>query len=332
MSFGSAAAPAPAPGQPPLPPRPTPAPTPTGRSFFAQAADGLLQPLHAAALLLRDRELLVQALIPAGLLLLFCLWVGLFHALFSDETGIVLPMLKTALKIFVVLAPVPSIVMANHYSRLSALAHQRLCLGSCEPRRMPLVMSARRALRQVVVVAVAIAPLSFAARLLPLVGSRVAEALLLVWALLWIVIEALDDAAVEYAQAHAHAKEPPPALSPTGEPWVPWFLWPVQRAGTALPGLPGGPLRFFTRHASQLCAPWQHEIGLVARHPPVMVGFATATAALLCTPVLNLVFRPITIVAAVRLLGQLTPRPPALSPPSNLPPTPSPTPYGQGPC
>lgn len=301
-----------------------------GRTFFAQAVDGLLQPLHAAALLLGDRELLVQALIPAGLLLLFCLWVGLFHALFSDEAGILLPLLKTALKIFVVLAPVPSIVMANHYSRLSALAHQRLSLGSCQPRRVPFMMSARRALRQVIVVAVAIAPLSFAARLLPLVGSRLAQALLLAWALLWIVIEALDDATVEYAQAqpsgppHGGAPVAVPVPAPGDDAWVPWFLWPVERAAAALPGRPGGPLRFFTRHASQLCAPWQHEIGLVARHPPLMVGFATATAALLCTPVLNLVFRPITIVAAVRLLGQLTPRHPALAPPPNFP--------DQGPC
>jgi hypothetical protein len=264
----------------------------------AQAVQGLLQPVHAATLLVRDRELLAQALIPAGLLLLFCLWAGLFHALLSSEPGILWPMLKTGVRIFAVLAPVPSIVMANHYARLSAQAHERLQLGACQPRRMPILTSARRAIHQALVVLIAIAPLSLSARLLPWVGDRLAAGLLLVWALLWIVIEALDDASVERGQPMTDVVEPV-------EPWTPWFLWPVHQASARLPRPLARPLGWFTDRASRLCAPWRHEIVLVARHPPLMLGFATATAALLCTPVLNLVFRPITIVAAVRLLGQL---------------------------
>lgn len=265
-------------------------------SHWQQMVQGLLQPMHAAVLLGRDRELLMEALLPALMLLGFCLGAGFLGALSSSEPGILWPMLKTGLHSFAVLAPVPSIIMANHYGRLCAQAHERMQLGPCKPRQRSLLASAMLAVRQVVAVAVVVLPLSLAAHLVPWIGSWVARGLLLMWALHWIVVEALDDGCVD---AEGHSEPPPPS------PWTPWFLWPVHEVGTRLAGVPGAPLRFFVRRSRWLCSPWCQEITLVERNLPVMLGFAAATAALLCTPVLNLVFRPISVIAAVRLIGQL---------------------------
>lgn len=291
---------------------------------------GLLQPLHAANLLMRDRELLLEALLPAMLLLGFCLSMGFFKALlFSEEPGFVAPMLKTALGSFVVLAPMPSIIMANHYGRLCAQAHERMQLGSCKPRHRSIWSSAMLALRQIVVVAVVVLPLSLTAGLLPWVGGWVAKVLLLIWALHWIVVEALDDGGVEVVAVKQSQPQPIVAPQhPSPGPWTPWFLWPVHQVGVRLPSLPGAPLRFFVRRSGWLCTPWRHEITLVERNLPVMLGFAATTAVLLCTPVLNLVFRPITVVAAVRLIGQLRLAEPGASPTS---PALAAQP-GQGPC
>jgi uncharacterized protein involved in cysteine biosynthesis len=51
--------------------------------------------------------------------------------------------------------------------------------------------------------------------------------------------------------------------------------------------------------------PWREEIALVEDHPALVVGFALSTAALLAVPVLNLAFRPIVIIAASHIIGQL---------------------------
>ncbi len=279
---------------------PSPAPGFHQLTRLQQLGQGLLQPLYAAGLLGRHRDLLAMALLPALLLLLFCLGVGFFRALVdSDHPGVLGPMLKDALRSFVFLAPVPSIVMVNHYGRLCAAAHERMQLGPCRPRRLPIVRAAMLAVQQVVVVAVALLPLSFAVHLVPWIGNWVAQGLVLLWALHWIVIEALDDGCVD-AAPESHK----PSEHPSG-PWVPWFLWPMQQVGAFFSGWLGSPLRWFVRRACWLCAPWRKEITLVQQNLPVMLGFAATTAALLCTPVLNLVFRPITVVAAVRLIGQL---------------------------
>ena len=55
-----------------------------------------------------------------------------------------------------------------------------------------------------------------------------------------------------------------------------------------------------------LSRPWQAEIRATRRNPALMVGFALTTAALLATPVLNLLFRPIILIAAVHVLGRLS--------------------------
>ena len=71
--------------------------------------------------------------------------------------------------------------------------------------------------------------------------------------------------------------------------WVAAILYPVQIA----------------RLCDRLSLPWREEIALVEEHPGMMLGFALSTAALLAVPVLNLAFRPIVIIGATHVLGQL---------------------------
>jgi uncharacterized protein involved in cysteine biosynthesis len=61
----------------------------------------------------------------------------------------------------------------------------------------------------------------------------------------------------------------------------------------------------FARLCDRLFLPWREEIALVEAHPALVVGFALSTAGLLAIPILNLAFRPIVIVGASHILGQL---------------------------
>src|ERR1700712_3972236 len=63
-----------------------------GQSVLQQVGQGLLQPLYAAGLLGRHRDLLAQALVPALLLFTFCLGYGFFAALLNRHApGILWP-------------------------------------------------------------------------------------------------------------------------------------------------------------------------------------------------------------------------------------------------
>jgi uncharacterized protein involved in cysteine biosynthesis len=61
----------------------------------------------------------------------------------------------------------------------------------------------------------------------------------------------------------------------------------------------------FAGVCDRLALVWREEIAVLETHPAVAAGFGAATALLLATPVLNLLFRPIIIVASVHLLGEL---------------------------
>ncbi|GAC1594903.1 MAG: hypothetical protein NVS4B10_02960 [Myxococcales bacterium] len=136
-----------------------------------------------------------------------------------------------------------------------------------------------------------------------------AAALLGLWGLHWVVVDALDDArvllpgeTVASAEAAAERSAPPP-----------WFVRGFYRAAEALQRAPAVPafvawlVRKFARACDRLAVPWREEIALLESHRALGLGFGLTTAALLATPVLNLLFRPIIIVAAVHLLGHLEP-------------------------
>jgi len=249
---------------------------------------GFSQPLLGLRLLLKDPELLREALVPAAWLGAFCAVV----AAFAHEGPGVWGWLKSFYKTFAVLAPVPSIIFAKHYARLAALVRWRLGFGACGPREYPLAVSLKRAIQQSIVVAIGVIPFA-------IVGLFFSKLIILVWGVHWVVVDAFDDARVlmpgeTIRSAEAADREAPP-------PWyVRWFLYAADR----LPVI-GRPLRAFARLCDRLSMPWREEIHLMESNPQVALGFALSTATLLAIPGLNLLFRPTILVASSHLLGHL---------------------------
>ncbi len=269
---------------------------------------GLAQPVLGLRMLASDRTLLVESLKPALLLAGFCALAALLHLHIGDEhsSGDVLRehgfwhRFYTA---FAVLAPLPSILLAPHYCQLAATAHDRLCLGTCKARRGSFVHSLIHALKQAAVVAIAVAPLLGILGWLPLFGQALAAIVGALWALHWVVVEAFDSARVVQVST---ATVQTPAGSAGEASSIPetWFVRALVHAADRLPVV-GIPLRWFASLCRFLSRPWQEEIALAESYPWFVVGFALMTAALLATPVLNLLFRPIIIIASVHLLARL---------------------------
>jgi hypothetical protein len=264
---------------------------------------GLSQPLFGLRMLLSDPEILREALVPAAWLGAFCAVVATFSHDGTSAWGWV----KAFYKTFAVLAPVPSIIFAKHYARLAALVRWRLGFGACGPRELPMAVSLKRAIQQVIIVAIGVLPFA-------LVGLFFSKLIVLVWGVHWVVVDAFDDARVllpgeTIRSAEAADRQAPP-------PWyVRWFL----RAADRLPVI-GGPLRAFARLCDRLSMPWREEINLMESNPLVALGFALSTATLLATPVLNLLFRPIILVGSSHLLGHLEAVDPSQHPQLPAPP------------
>ena len=274
-------------------------PPPPRDQPFERAAYGAAQPLLGLRVLLRDRELLVEALQPAGWLALACgAWAGLQgdHSMFS------LGWFEQFYKAFAVLAPVPSVIFANHYSRFAALVRWRLGLGACGPRELPLVEILRRLVMQGVLVAVALAPAVAIARMLP-GGAALENALLAVWGLHWVVVEAFDDASV--LQPGQTLRDIELEAEHKRRPWfVRVFRWLEKKLPDRFAKI-RKVVRLFADFIDGLSKPWREEIALLEASPRLGAGFALATAAVLATPVVNLVFRPIIIAGATHLLAHI---------------------------
>lgn len=268
---------------------------------------GLVQPLFGLRMLVRDRELLRAALVPAGLLALFCTGVAVLDPPSWSVAGV----LRRFYQAFAVLAPLPSVLLARHYARLAALARNRLEFGPVTPCFEPLGRSIRRAVGQMLIVAFGLLPVTIALGMLPLIGRYLIQTVVAVWALHWIVVDAFDSARVlqpgqTVADLDVLTEQAP----------QPWFVR-LLAEGETLPVI-GRLLRRFARLCDRLAKPFREEIALVEQHPSLIAGFALATAALLATPVLNLLFRPIVLVGAAHVLGRLEHRPPPL--PAAIPP------------
>jgi hypothetical protein len=279
---------------------------PPPRNHGPRFVYGLVQPLLGARLLASDRELLRAALIPAGLLAAFCALVALIDA-HSFGEGV-----RRFYTTFAFLAPLPSVVLAHHYARLAVLARRKLGFAPAEPCLEPMGTMIRRAIKQTILVAIALAPIIVLLRAVPLVGRGIVHAIGGVWALHWIVVEAFDSARFlrpgqTLAELDAHAENIR----------KPWF---VRAFETAADHLPIGKriLRRFARFCDRMAMPWREEIALVEEHPSLMLGFALTTAAFLAIPVVNLLFRPIVQIGAAHVLGQLEtmePESPVVPPP-----------------
>ncbi len=256
---------------------------------------GLMQPILGARLLVSDRKLLRGALLPAGLLALFCL----LSAIVRMHNGGLHELLRDFYATFALLAPLPSVFLAHHYARLAVTARDKLGFSAAEPCIEPLRTAARRWVKQLLIVAIGLLPVMFVLELVPLVGGPIGRVITALWGLHWIVVDAFDSARTlapgqTLAQVEALAEQAP----------RPWFTRLLARAADRLP-VGGKLLRWFAARCDRLALPWREEMALIERHPSLMVGFALTTAALLATPVLNLLFRPIVIIGATHVMGRL---------------------------
>lgn len=275
---------------------------------------GLAQPVLGLRMLLSDRTLLVESLQPALLLAGFCAMAAtLGLPIGSSSDDLEESFIHRFFSIFAVLAPLPSILLASHYANLAAVAHQRLQLGTCQPRKVTLLRAARHALQQAVAVAFAVAPILGVLGSLPLVGKALAASVGAGWALHWVVVEAFDSARVQ--QTGSQTESQTESQNTDSVPEI-WFVRMLFHASQRLP-IGGFLLRYFARFCRFLARPWKEEIALTEQHQSLVFGFALATAALLATPVLNLLFRPIIVIASVHLLARLPQASPTETEPAN---------------
>jgi hypothetical protein len=261
-----------------------------------QVLYGFAQPILGIRALLADSGLLKEALYPAALLAVVC---ALYASFKGDVTGFGV-WFKHFYRAFAALAPLPSFFFANHYSRLAAMMRWRMGFGACGPREMPWRLLAGRMIRQALIVAIGIAPLLLLARALPAVGDWLSAGVLGLWSLHWVVADAFDDAQVCLPGESLRASLQRDRNAPQ-----PWFVRWLNRAASRLPGIFGGPIRLFARLCDRLALDSRGEIATMEANRAVSVGFGLSTAALLATPVLNLLFRPIIIAGSSHLLGQL---------------------------
>jgi hypothetical protein len=276
-------------------PRPPPA-KPVDRVVY-----GLVQPLLGLRLLVTDRELLRAALVPVGLLAAFCAAVALLGG------GLHGGALHRFYTTFALLAPLPSVLLGHHYARLAVLARHKLGFAPAEPCLESLWRMFKRAVKQAVLIALALAPVSFLLKLIPGAGWALVQAAAAVWALHWVVVDAFDSARyLRPGQTVADLDAAAAALP------APWYVRWLDRAADKLP-IGNRLLRRFARLCDRLSVPWREEILLVEKHPTLMLGFALSTAALLALPILNLAFRPVVIIGAAHVLGQLERTEPHLS-------------------
>jgi hypothetical protein len=280
---------------------------------------GLMQPILGARMLLSDGALLRGALLPAALLGGFCLLVAVL-----DVDGWSLREIgREWLKTFAVLAPLPSVVLAHYYARLAARAHHKFGFSPVEPCIEPFGYAVRRLVKQTILIAIALVPLYIVFSFVPFAGKWLKGLAAALWALHWIVVDAFDSARTlqpgqTLADLDALAAQAP----------RPWFTRALDAAGRRVPFF-APLLGWFAHRLDRLALPWREESALVEEHPSLMAGFALSTALFVATPVLNLLFRPIVIIAAVHVLGRLEhePRqlpPPSSNPPSSVPPPPVP--------
>jgi hypothetical protein len=281
-------------------------PTAPPEGNVERAVYGFMQPLLGARMLFGDRELLRAALLPAALLAAFCALVAFVYPKAWSLGGV----LRRFYQTFAVLAPLPSLLLARHYARLAVVARHKFGYATALPCYEPPGRAIVRVIKQTVLVAIGIVPLTLVLRLVPFLGGPAMQLVVAAWALHWIVVDAFDSARTlapgqTLADLDALAAHLP----------KPWFVRLLERAAAHLP-VGGNLLCTFARWCDRLAVPFREEVALVERQPWLTLGFALSTAALLATPVLNLLFRPIVLIGAAHVSGRFEHDSPSLpSPP-----------------
>jgi hypothetical protein len=271
-----------------------PSPPPPPDEHVDRVLYGVMQPVLAMRLLASDRELRSEALKPAFLLAGFCALVALTHL--GDGPR---EMLRNFYQTFAVLAPLPSLFLAPFYARLAVKARAKLGFAPAEPCIEPLSRGFKRWVAQAILIALAIAPASLLLRLVPVLGGPARQLLIAAWGLHWIVVDAFDSARYLKPGQTLADLDAEAAVAPT-----PWFVRALRHAAAHAP-MGGGLLTRLASFCDRLAVPWREELALVERHPSLAGGFTASTALLLATPVLNLLFRPIVLIAAVHVIGRL---------------------------
>jgi hypothetical protein len=156
-----------------------------------------------------------------------------------------------------------------------------------EPYRRLLVRELAKAVRQVVVVAVGLAPVFVLVEIVPWVGHGLTVAAGAAWAWYWVVLDALE----------IPVELQPGRLGP-GVP--PWFERGLAAAGARSRWL--RPLGWTGRLAGRLARPWRHQAEFTERHPWETTGYGVGTVAFLAIPVVGVFFRAVAIVAATRMV------------------------------
>jgi hypothetical protein len=283
--------------------------SPSVRTNLDRLRHGARQPLVGLRAVLRHPPLLRAALVPALLLALLCL---AFARLSPGTHGFG----RRFYELFAWLAPFPSVVLAPHYARMAVQARAQLGFGPSSPCIEGFWRASWRALSQATLIAVGVAPAGVL-EAVPLVGHVALQAVLGAWALHWIVIDAFDSARVLEPGETFAERDAASHLLPS-----PWFVRGTRHLAARLPRALASLARGFARFCDWLARPWRDEMQLAETHPSLVLGFALSTAALLATPALNLLFRPIVLVGAVHVLGQLAAADPPVTrdPPSASPP------------
>src|SRR6266851_270727 len=218
-------------------------PPPPASDALGSAAYGAAQPILGMRILAADAKLLREAFIPAGWLALFCAVIAALGAgpgdpgLLTKGGGGLLAFAAAFYKIFAALAVAPPILLANHYARLAAQV------------RYQLGFVAKRSAQSVILVAFAVAPF-YLLEQVPIVGYA-AAALLGLWGLHWVVVDALDDARVLLPGETLKSAE---AAAAQNAP-QPWFVRAFLRGARALSSVPiaGRPLAFLVRAFARIC-------------------------------------------------------------------------------
>ncbi len=283
-------------------PEPATLSTPVPPARAARFVYGLRLPLVGLRVILRDRELRSDAILPVACLIAWCAmwaWIGTPP---EDDRWFSAPLfyLARGYAALLALAPIPSFLFARHYARMAARARTVEGMGPRDPFPRSFIGAQRNALRKIVLISVGLAPVLLLARLLPWgLGSAIIATIGAGWTLHWMVVSALDGGRTlgpgETAKQAAARQEQHMA----------WFGRMYQLRGKSSVDDALAPLRLFGRLTARLGQKWTGELALIERYPAVTGGFGLGIAVMLFVPGLNFLFRPAVIAASACLRGQI---------------------------
>jgi hypothetical protein len=267
---------------------------PPAEGPVARALWGFAQPLLGLRLVVRDSDLRTASVVPVLGLLLICVGAALLA-----EEGTAWERVGVAYATLLALAPIPSVLFGRHYARLAARVHTTLGLGPADPYYKPISRYLWESVLQVLAIGMGVAPVVAIVESLPLMGRAWGLVLGGLWALHWVVVEALDSARVLSPSETVESVEA--AAHDLPEPWfVRIYRWPAS-----VPGIIRGPVGLFGDMVDRIAREWRAEIQITERDTAVCLGFGASAAILLGIPGLNLLFRPAVVVGGTHLRGRL---------------------------